>query len=652
MTTMTATKGRRTGRRQRATLIATGALVAGLAGPLVAAAPASALSPATPETLELLLDASGSMAGPDPAGGTKIDAARSALAGVLSDLPEGTRVGVRAYGGTYEDRERGCTDTRLLVPVGPADSGAASTALAGLKPTGYTPLASSLRAAAADLPLTGRRTVVLVSDGEETCGGDPCAVARELSGSGVGLTVDTVGYGVDDRTRDQLSCVADATGGTYSEAPDAGALTVQLAQVAGTGLRRYDPSGTRVTGSPELLGAPGLAAGQYVDALDPGERSYYTVDLPDGVTPYLAATLVHPPGPVAGSTLDSLTIALYNPAGTKCGSTYESTSQSSGGTASTVVATPGQVGTKWNGSDFYGTDCGAAGRYTVSVERDDNGKGQAALPLELRVLLEPPPVDRDALPVPPVVVPAALPQPQLTTPLKQVTGGGSFGTATALSSGSWEDHLRQGETVYYRVPVGWGQRIAFTASIPPSQPDSKQPSGYISAFLAGPTRQELPLLDGDTTESYFSGSNDDDGAMVGGSTAAVLYRNRDVKDDDLQTLAVAGDQYLVVHFAASTEPTDVAVPVRLAVSVTGDQTGTPQYGKATGAQDPSKTTTTKTDTDTTTGKGGQAQSSGTSSTSTTLRTVAYTGGGVAALAIAGGLLLVPFLRGRRRSPRT
>lgn len=603
-----------------------------------AAEATSAPGPTGPGALELVVDSSGSMAGPDPSGGTKIDAARRALAGVLGVLPEASLVGVRTYGGQYADRERGCTDTRLVVPVGPLARSTATAALASLRPVGYTPLASSLRAAVADLPTDRPRTVVLVSDGEETCGGDPCAVARELAGQGVGLTVDTVGYGVDTRTRDQLRCVAAAAGGDYTEAPDGQALTVGLARVADQGLRRYEPTGTPITGSKEPLGAPLIAPGQYVDALDPAERAYYALDLADGVTPYFAATLVHPPGEVAGSSYDSPTIALYGADGTKCGSKTQGTSQSNGGTASTVVAVPGAAGSDWTGS-FSSSDggCGTAGHYTLSVERDASGKGQAALPLELRVLVEPPPVDRTALPPAPVGVPAALPAPVLRAPLTPVTGGGSFGTAAELRPGSSTDSIRPGETVYYRVPVGWGQRLAFTAQIPPPQPgEVALPNAPLTALVAGPAREELTLLDGEKTSDYFSGRYDDDGANLSGSTAPVLFRNRDVDEDALTPLSLAGDHYLVVQLGTSREHGDVALPLRLAVEVTGEQAGAPQYAKAAGAVDPAQTSA-----------GPQAGASrGSSDGGIPWRTVGYAGGGVAALALAGALLLLPVLRPR------
>lgn len=395
--------------------------------------------------------------------------------------------------------------------------------------------------------------------------------------------------------------------------------------------RRYQATGTAVTGSTELLGAPALAPGRYLDALDPGERVYYALDLADGVTPYLAATLVPAAEPPEGRRDDTLTVALYGPDGRTCGSVSGSTSQSDGGTASTVVASPGAVGSGWTGPfSASSSSCGAAGSYRLSVERDGD-QGSAALPLELRVLVEPPPANRSVLPASPSAVPAALPTPVPRAPLTPVTGGSSFATATGLTPGAFTDSVRPGETVYYRVTVGWGQRLAFTAQVPPAQPGAAAslPTSSLTAFVAGPALRQLTLLDGARTDDGYSG-RDEDGATVTGSTAPVLFRNRDVDQDTLEPLSLAGDHYLVVQLGTSQEHGDVAVPLRLAVEVTGEQAGAPQYARVPGAAPVEADR-------------GAAQRGG-----LPWRRIGYGAGGLAAL-LAAGALLRPVLP--RRAPR-
>jgi Ca-activated chloride channel family protein len=185
------------------------ALAVGLAaaiGPLAGLpAPASA-EPASAKLL-LLLDSSGSMKEPDASGATKIAAAKTALTTVIDRLPAQAQVGLRVYGAKPLDPSdpKACTDTDLVVPVGPADTGALKRAVDGYSPAGQTPIAYSLRKAAADVGTTGPRTILLVSDGEESCDADPCAVAKAIHAAGVDLTVDVVGLHVGDEARRQLS---------------------------------------------------------------------------------------------------------------------------------------------------------------------------------------------------------------------------------------------------------------------------------------------------------------------------------------------------------------------------------------------------------------------------------------------------------------
>lgn len=189
--------------------------LAGLAG--MAPAPASAQT----DTV-MILDASGSMWG-QVDGRTKISAARQAVDSILSKWKPNDRLGLMAYG----HRTKGdCKDIEMLVPVGSFDPARIKTAVAALNPKGKTPMAESLRAAAAALKTTENKgTVVLVSDGIETCVADPCAVAAELKKAGIGLVAHVIGFDVTDpAAKAQLQCIARATGGVYLDARDASGL--------------------------------------------------------------------------------------------------------------------------------------------------------------------------------------------------------------------------------------------------------------------------------------------------------------------------------------------------------------------------------------------------------------------------------------------
>ncbi len=162
----------------------------------------------------LILDASGSMWGRVD-GQTKISAARKAVDSILSKWKPSDRLGLMAYG----HRTKGdCRDIELVVPVGDFDAGKIRSAVRGLNPKGKTPMADSLRAAAQALRSSeNKATVILVSDGIETCSPDPCAVAAELKKAGVNFTAHVIGFDVTDpAAKSQLQCIARATGAFIS----------------------------------------------------------------------------------------------------------------------------------------------------------------------------------------------------------------------------------------------------------------------------------------------------------------------------------------------------------------------------------------------------------------------------------------------------
>ena len=168
----------------------------------------------------LILDASGSMNARLPNGETRIAVARRAIKGVVGFIPAQAQLSLRMYGAQSAARQKNCQDTHLAVPFGPAAASGASinAAVDGAKAQGYTPIAYSLQQAANDFPAnTKERVIVLVSDGKETCKGDPVVAAKAFAGTGI--TVHTVGFIVDTAARGQLQAIARATGGTYFDAP-------------------------------------------------------------------------------------------------------------------------------------------------------------------------------------------------------------------------------------------------------------------------------------------------------------------------------------------------------------------------------------------------------------------------------------------------
>ncbi|MEU0004309.1 VWA domain-containing protein [Streptomyces sp. NPDC006314] len=258
------------------------ALTAGTAFP--AGAVADETEQAAPK-VELVLDVSGSMRTRDIDGGSRMAAAKQAFNEVLDATPEEVRLGIRTLGANYrgDDRKEGCKDTEQLYPVGPLNRTEAKTAVATLAPTGWTPIGPALLKAADDLNGgDGTRRIVLISDGEDTCQPlDPCEVAREIAAKGIGLTIDTLGLVPDAKTRDQLSCIADATGGTYTSVRHKEELSDRVGQLVD---RAADPVVTPVAteGAAQCEKAPVLKSGLYTDRAEFGRQRWYKVSVNPG----------------------------------------------------------------------------------------------------------------------------------------------------------------------------------------------------------------------------------------------------------------------------------------------------------------------------------------------------------------------------------
>lgn len=175
----------------------------------------------------IVLDASGSMWAQID-GKPKLEIARESLRTVLQSVPADKEIGFMAYG----HREKGsCEDIELIVPPQAGSAGAVSAAADSLKFIGKTPLTAAVKQAAEALKYTeDKATVILITDGLETCNGDPCALGKELKAAGVDFTVDVVGFGLTADEGRQVACLADNTGGKYIQASDEQALQNALVE--------------------------------------------------------------------------------------------------------------------------------------------------------------------------------------------------------------------------------------------------------------------------------------------------------------------------------------------------------------------------------------------------------------------------------------
>ena len=191
----------------------------------VAALSASVWAAPAAERSMIVLDGSGSMWGRID-GEPKLQIARRTLGEVLPQLPAGAEIGLLAYG----HREKGnCEDIELVVPPAPGTAAAIAQAAGSMRFLGKTPLSAAVRQAAEALRYTeDKATVILITDGIETCSADPCALATELEQAGVDFTAHVVGFGLTRDEGRQVACLADLTGGRYLEAKNAKELTDAL----------------------------------------------------------------------------------------------------------------------------------------------------------------------------------------------------------------------------------------------------------------------------------------------------------------------------------------------------------------------------------------------------------------------------------------
>jgi len=233
---------------------------------LVAAAlTAAAAALAQPTHVLLVLDASGSMYLKLDDGQYRITAAKDALASFVSQLPDTADldVGLRVYGSRLVAVEEGaCQDSELLLSVPGFDRDALLRAIRGTQAKGATPIAHSLELAAEDLRgLPGRKLIVLVTDGAESCRGELREVVERLTAAGLDIDLRIIGFALSDlaiRSFDGLGSFENAT--SASQLAAALGRAVELAPVA---------AAYRVTVALTRAGAPAVdgATVRFVDAV-------------------------------------------------------------------------------------------------------------------------------------------------------------------------------------------------------------------------------------------------------------------------------------------------------------------------------------------------------------------------------------------------
>ncbi|MGP1906816.1 VWA domain-containing protein [Metabacillus sp. JX24] len=171
--------------------------------------------------ISILLDASGSMA-QKIGGQAKMDLAKKAVNDFVASMPEGANVSLRVYGqegsNSDSDKQLSCSSTEVVYDLKPYNEAEFKASLGKFKPTGWTPIAKAISESKADFEKSdkqGQNIIYVVSDGIETCDGDPAKAAKELHDSNIEAVVNIIGFDVDSNGQKQLMSVAQAGGGQY-----------------------------------------------------------------------------------------------------------------------------------------------------------------------------------------------------------------------------------------------------------------------------------------------------------------------------------------------------------------------------------------------------------------------------------------------------
>ncbi|MCK8433763.1 hypothetical protein G3I77_12165 [Streptomyces sp. D2-8] len=318
--------------------------------------------------------------------------------------------------------------------------------------------------------------------------------------------------------------------------------------------------GARSTGNAELL-KPG---GSYKSSLPSSGKVNYRLELDAASNAYVSVTAVPSPGSTV-SVIDGVKVSLQDAEGNSC----------SGDTASFGAARSPHPIAAWGVRDISPNKslCQKAGVYFLSVERvDPQGEGSSpeAWDLELVAMTEPGTAKTGATSAPEVWN-SATPQP-LQGEAERRKGGAGYTGATPLDQGVWRDDIRPGQTLFYKVPVDWGQQVSVTAELGSS---SSGGTGYttdaLDLDLYNPARGRVA--------GVGVGYNGDQKSGSLPPLPPVDHANRSAATAQVSALRFAGSYYLVAHLSEGVAGTfgDGPFVMTLRVRVSGEARGGPEY---------------------------------------------------------------------------
>ncbi|MDK6301906.1 VWA domain-containing protein [Corynebacterium sp. UMB9976] len=507
----------------------------------------------------LILDASGSMMARDADGQTRLDAAKEASKNFSRSVSKDSELGFMVYGtkvgNSPEEREAGCKDVTTLLPVGKGNAGKIPGEVDKVNASGHTPMGPALKQAAKELPNEGERSIVLVSDGEDTCAPPPvCDVAKDLHKQGIDLTINTVGFLVDPAARKELQCIAEAGGGEYLDAKDSESLaesmkvlatrTAQTAESNAPEIKGRDDaaSATEVPEDVELFSTP-LREKSGGAKNDEDGAEYFSTPIAEGER--LAIGVATMPPPSQGSEIGfgknfSVKVEVDEPL---C---YLANDNDVG-----IIDSNGPFFASWT-TQQAGEDC-PAGDFRFKVVRKSGPYKGKEIPAEVSIKRLP---NEDLSEVPePFAVDKVenRKEPSAAGKPRKVTPGAWFDNATELNPDAKETvsaDIVPGEAHVYKIKTDYGQQLRGGIKVTSEPPrDHYAEIKQLDINVLNSARQKAAIA-----ESVHVREGD---SKAFGNPVRVNYRNmvgdgkEQPSDVESQKAWLDGEQYIVIFLNKS-----------------------------------------------------------------------------------------------------
>lgn len=544
--------------KHRSAMVFAIALLLSLAGIVVPFGQPQAAAEAKdiPPTM-LILDASGSMMARDAGGQTRLAAAKEASKNFSRSVSEDSELGFMVYGtkvgNSPEEREAGCKDVTTLLPMGKGNAGKISGEVDKVNASGHTPMGPALKQAAKELPDEGERSIVLVSDGEDTCAPPPvCDVAKDLHKQGIDLTINTVGFLVDPAARKELQCIAEAGGGEYLDAQDAESLAESMKVLATRTAQTAESNAPEIKGGDDEASAAEVPEDVELFSTPLREKSggakededgaeYFTTPIAEGER--LAISVATMPPPSQGSKLGvgkNFAIKV---------DVDEAQCYLDNDNATGIIDSNGPFFASWT-TKQAGEDC-PAGDFRFKVVRNSGPYKGKEIPAEVTIKrLQ----NEDLSDVPePFTEEDDRKEPSAAGKPRKVTPGAWFDDATELNADAKETvtaDIVPGEAHVYKIKTDYGQQLRGGIKVTSEPPkdhyaEIKQLDVNVlnSARQKAANPESIPVNEGDS--------------KAFGNPARVNYRNM-VGDGKEQPSDVGarkawldGEQYIVIFLNKS-----------------------------------------------------------------------------------------------------